>query len=46
MTWREYAIARRYLTETRIGARVREAKRIEDAQAKANRENLQRERRR
>jgi hypothetical protein len=37
MSWTDYALARQYLTETRIGTRIREAKAIEDAQAKANR---------
>jgi hypothetical protein len=37
MTWQDYALARKYLVETRIGTRIREAKAIEDAQAKANR---------
>jgi len=34
MTWRDYALARQYLVEERIGTRIREAKAIEDAQAK------------
>jgi hypothetical protein len=37
MDWPEYAGARQYLVEHRIGTRIREAKAIEDAQAKANR---------
>lgn len=37
MTWQDYALARQYLVETRIGTRVREAKALEDAQDRANR---------
>jgi hypothetical protein len=40
MTWQEYALARQYLVETRIGTRIREAKAIEDEQAKASRRAL------
>ena len=36
MTWQEYALARQLLVEERIGTRVREAKAVEDAKAKAS----------
>jgi hypothetical protein len=35
MDWPEYAAARQMLVEERIGTRVREAKALEDAKAKA-----------
>ena len=35
MSWQDYALARQYLVEERIGTRLREAKAIEDARAKA-----------
>lgn len=35
MTWVDYALARQFLVEERIGTRIREAKAVEDAQAKA-----------
>lgn len=34
MTWQEYALARQFLAEEFIGTRIREAKAVEDAQAK------------
>lgn len=34
MSWHDYALARQYLVETRIGARVREAQREEEAVAR------------
>jgi hypothetical protein len=37
MSWQDYALARQFLVETRIGTRIREAKALEDAQARANR---------
>lgn len=35
MSWPDYALARQYLVEETIGTRLREAKALEDAQAKA-----------
>lgn len=35
MTWHDYALARQFLVETRIGTRIRQAKRDEDAQARS-----------
>lgn len=35
MSWQDYNLARQYLLEERIGTRIREAKRDEDAQARA-----------
>lgn len=40
MTWQDYALARQFLSEKHVGSRIREAKAIEDAQAKAARKNL------
>jgi hypothetical protein len=42
MTWHDYALARQLLVEERIGTRVREAKYIEDAQARATSSALSR----
>lgn len=44
MTWQEYSLARQYLVETHIGTRIREAKAIEDEQARASRKALQQRR--
>jgi hypothetical protein len=35
MTWHDYSLARQYLTEMRVGTRLRQQKRDEDDQAKA-----------
>ena len=35
MDWETYALARQYLVEKFIGTRLREAKAVEEAQAKA-----------
>lgn len=40
MTWQEYALARQYLVEHRIGTRLREQRAIEDAKAKAAKKAL------
>lgn len=42
MSWQDYALARQYLVEEAIGTRIREAKAIEDAQAKAAMKHTQR----
>jgi hypothetical protein len=36
MSWQDYSLARQYLVETRIGTRIREAKKREDALARKN----------
>ena len=36
MSWQDYALARQYLVEHRIGTRLREQRTAEDAQAKRN----------
>lgn len=40
MDWRDYSLARTYIAEKYVGSRVREAQRIEEAQAKAARKSL------
>jgi hypothetical protein len=45
MSWEDYALARRHLTEQRIGTRVRDARRAEDAQANEAKEAMQRQER-
>jgi hypothetical protein len=40
MTWEEYSLARQFISEKYVGSRIREAKAVEDAQAKAARKNL------
>jgi hypothetical protein len=45
MDWATYAAARQYLTEEYIGAALREAKRMEDHEAKAARKAIQESRR-
>jgi hypothetical protein len=40
MTWEDYALARQYLVEHRIGTRLREQRAVEDAQAKAAKKAL------
>jgi hypothetical protein len=42
MTWPEYALARQYLVEERIGSKVREAQQIERAQARQSARNMRR----
>jgi hypothetical protein len=46
MTFEDYALARQYLVETRIGTRIREAKHVEDAKASAARKQLTSDKRR
>ena len=40
MSWQDYALARQYLVETRIGTRIREAQEAEKAQARASKKAL------
>jgi hypothetical protein len=42
MTWPEYALARQYLVEERIGSKVREAQALERAQARQTVRNMRR----
>jgi hypothetical protein len=41
MDWPTYALARQYLVEERIGSPLREAKALEEQQAKAARQTLE-----
>lgn len=45
MSWRDYALARQYLTETRVGTRLREIKAREEALARKGREAVMRQER-
>lgn len=42
MSWAEFCAARQLLVEEKIGSVAREARRVEDAQAKIARKNLER----
>jgi hypothetical protein len=42
MTWAEFALARQYLVEERIGSKVREAQEIERMQARESAKNVRR----
>jgi hypothetical protein len=42
MTWSEFALARQFLVEERIGSKVREAQELERAKARQSARNLQR----
>jgi hypothetical protein len=44
MTWLDYSLARQYLVETRIGTRIRQAKRDENAQAQQAKDAISRRR--
>jgi hypothetical protein len=40
MDWRQFALARKYLVEHRIGTRIREQQAVEKAQARASKKAL------
>jgi hypothetical protein len=42
MTWAQYALARQYLVEERIGSKVREAQEMERMQARQSIRNMRR----
>jgi len=42
MTWADYALARQYVVEESIGSRLRDAKRQEDAEFNATRNQINR----
>jgi hypothetical protein len=44
MTWQEYALARQMLVEERIGTRIREAQRVEDAKFRKSKKALEKRR--
>lgn len=44
MDWPTYAAARQYIAEQRIGVRIRDAERAEDAEFNESRSNMERRR--